>query len=826
MAYVELHARSAFSFLRGASTPEHLAQIAVQQGLGAMAVCDRNGVYGAPRFYTEANTQGLRPIVGSELTLEDGNVLPVLVMNRTGYRNLCRMITRAQLRAPKGETRILWAELEEFCEGLIALTGDQEGPLYDSVFRGNRTLADETMGRIIRAFRPGHVYVELQRHRVLHEERITSGLKELAEAHRLPVVATNGVRYAEAWGRDVHDVFTCLRHRTHLDEAGLLLNSNAERRVKSPREMAALFANLPDAITNTQRLADRLNFTLGDLGYQFPDFPVPDGTTMERVLIEQAHHGARGRYGTLSERVRLQLEKELELINRLGFAGYFLIVADMVRYARENNILIQGRGSAANSAVCYSLGITAVDPIKSDLLFERFLTEGRKAWPDIDLDLPSGDRREQVIQEVFRRYGRHGAAMTANVITYRGRSAMREIGKVLNFGEDVLKRFSDLFASGDFEHTLELEEQVIKAGIPRSHPRFRPLVGLYHRIYGLPRHLGQHSGGMVICQGRLDQVVPLENASMPGRTVVQWDKDDCEDLGIIKVDFLGLGMMAVLQESFALTQQRGHGVDLDSIPKNDEATFDLLQKADTIGTFQVESRAQMATLPRMKPACLYDVAIQVAIIRPGPIGGGLTHPYLARRSGKEPVTYMHPDLESLLERTLGVPLFQEQVLRIAMIIAGFDGEEVEDLRRAISFHRSDERMKKVVVKLIARMNERQVRAGPQFLRALRLSRKPRHQLRAAGLCKLLAQGSSRSRVLLRAAQQSAHGILFASHPHERRQAPGSEISTGVHRAFGCDVPNRGGQLHSARAQLRPGPAPGQSGSVDYRAGQASFFVFG
>jgi error-prone DNA polymerase len=344
MAYVELHARSAFSFLRGASTPEHLAQIAVQQGLGAMAVCDRNGVYGAPRFYTEANTQGLRPIVGSELTLEDGNVLPVLVMNRTGYRNLCRMITRAQLRAPKGETRILWAELEEFCEGLIALTGDQEGPLYDSVFRGNRTLADETMGRIIRAFRPGHVYVELQRHRVLHEERITSGLKELAEAHRLPVVATNGVRYAEAWGRDVHDVFTCLRHRTHLDEAGLLLNSNAERRVKSPRELAALFANLPDAITNTQRLADRLNFTLGDLGYQFPDFPVPDGTTMERVLIEQAHHGARGRYGTLSERVRLQLEKELELINRLGFAGYFLIVADMVRYARENNILIQGRG--------------------------------------------------------------------------------------------------------------------------------------------------------------------------------------------------------------------------------------------------------------------------------------------------------------------------------------------------------------------------------------------------------------------------------------------------------------------------------------------------
>jgi error-prone DNA polymerase len=708
MAYVELHARSAFSFLRGASTPEHLAQIAVQQGLGAMALCDRNGVYGAPRFYAEANTHGLRPIVGSELTLEDGSVLPVLVMNRTGYRNMCRMITRAQLRAPKGESRILWKELEEFCEGLIALTGDQEGPLYDPVFRGNRTLADETMSRIIRAFRPGHVYVELQRHRILHEERITRGLRELAEAHRLPVVATNGLLYAETSGRDVHDVFTCLRHHTHLDEAGLLLNSNAERRVKSPREMTALFFDLPEAITNTERLADRLDFTLGDLGYQFPDFPVPEGMSMECVLIEQTYRSAGRRYGWSTRRARLQLKKELNLITRLGFAGYFLIVADMVRYARENDILIQGRGSAANSAVCYVLGITAVDPIKQDLLFERFLTEGRKAWPDIDLDLPSGDRREQVIQEVFRRYGRHGAAMTANVITYRGRSAMREIGKVLNFGEDVLKRFSDLFASGDFEHTLELEEQVIKAGIPRSHPRFRPLVGLYHRIYGLPRHLGQHSGGMVICQGRLDQVVPLENASMPGRTVVQWDKDDCEDLGIIKVDFLGLGMMAMLQEAFALSHQRGHGMDLEGIPKDDAKTFALLQKAETIGTFQVESRAQMATLPRMKPAIFYDVAIQVAIIRPGPIGGGLTHPYLARRNGEEPVTYMHPDLEPLLKRTLGVPLFQEQVLRIAMLIAGFDGEEVEDLRRAISFHRSDERMKKVMVKLINRMNERQI----------------------------------------------------------------------------------------------------------------------
>jgi error-prone DNA polymerase len=708
MAYVELHARSAFSFLRGASTPEHLAQIAARQGLSAMALCDRNGVYGAPRLYAEANNCGLRPIVGSELTLEDGSVLPVLVMNRAGYRNLCRMITRAQLRAPKGESRILWAELEEFCEGLIALTGDEEGPLFDPVFRGDRTLADEALGRIIRAFRPGHVYVEVQRHRVLNEERITRGLRELAEAHRLPIVATNGVLYAERWGRDVLDVFTCIRNHTHLDGAGLLLSPNAQRQVKTAKEMTVLFADLPEAISNSERIADRLDFTLSDLGYEFPLFPVPSGETMEGALRKLTYFGAQQRYGSISGAVRSQLEKELYLIGRLGFAGYFLIVWDIVNFAREEGILVQGRGSAANSAVCYALGITAVDPVGGKLLFERFLSEGRKDWPDIDLDLPSGDRREKVIQEVFRRYGKHGAAMTANVITYRGRSAMREIGKALNFGEDILKRFSDLFASGDFAHTIELEDQVAQAGIPRSHERFRPLVQLYHRIYGLPRHLGQHSGGMVICQGRLDEIVPLENASMQGRVVVQWDKDDCEDLGIIKVDLLGLGMMAVLQDAMEMTHERGSGVDLAHIPMDDAATYKLLQTADTVGTFQVESRAQMATLPRMKPKEFYDVAIEVAIIRPGPIVGQLVHPYLARRNGEAPIDYIHPDLQPVLERTLGVPLFQEQMLRIAMVMADFDGGEAEELRRAMSFHRSEDRMKKVEEKLRTNMTRKKV----------------------------------------------------------------------------------------------------------------------
>lgn len=708
MAYVELHARSAFSFLRGASLPEHLAEVAVKQGLSAMALCDRNGVYGAPRFYGSSNEHGMKPLVGSELTIENGTVLPVLVASRAGYQNLCRMLTRAQLRSPKGQSRVLWSELEEFHEGLIALTGDSEGPLYESISGGNRQEADEALERIIQSFGVGSVYVEIQRHHAPDEERIVEGLIALASTHHLPIVATNGVLYSRVSGRDVLDVFTCIRHHTHLDAAGLALSINSQRHIKTPQQMVQLFHDLPEAIANTERITERLDFTLSNLGYEFPQYPVSAGESMEGMLHKLSYFGAQQRYGSITGVIRQQLEKELDLISRLKFAGYFLIVWDIVNFAREQGILVQGRGSAANSAVCYALGITAVDPVGGKLLFERFLSEGRKSWPDIDLDLPSGDRREKVIQEVFRRYGKHGAAMTANVITYRGRSAMREIGKALNFSEDILKRFSDLFASGDFAHTIELEDQVAQAGIARSHPRFKPLTQLYHQIYGLPRHLGQHSGGMVICQGRLDEVVPLENASMPGRVVTQWDKDDCEDLGIIKVDLLGLGMMAVLQDAVELSHQRGHGLDLAHIPKDDLATYELMQKADTVGTFQIESRAQMATLPRMKPKEFYDVVIEVAIIRPGPIVGQLVHPYLARRNQEQEISYIHPALQPVLERTLGVPLFQEQMLRIAMIMADFDGAEAEELRRAISFHRSDDRMNKVVAKLRRNMTIKQI----------------------------------------------------------------------------------------------------------------------
>ncbi|MDB6170690.1 MAG: polymerase alpha subunit, partial [Chthoniobacteraceae bacterium] len=706
MNYVELHARTAYSFLRGASLPEHLAERALQIGLQSVAVCDRNGFYGIPRFSSAAREKGVRAITGCELTMEDGTILPVLVENERGYRNLCTLLSLAHLRAPKGGCAIAWEELPGFCEGLIALTGDEEGPLRRA-FQIGPSEADAVLQKLSRLFGPGNVFLELQRHLIRGENRVLHQLAALGRRRGLPLLATNGVLYATAQGRQVLDVFACLRAHTHLDEAGLLLSPNSERRLKSGIEMGTLFPDYPEAISNTVSLAERLTFSLENLGYQFPHYDTPDDSSQADFLRYATLEGAHRRYGKrIPRNVLRQLRHELELINRLNFAGYFLIVWDLVNFCRSQNILVQGRGSAANSAVCYCLGITAVDAVECKLLFERFLSEGRTSWPDIDLDLPSGHRRESVIQEVYRRYGRHGAAMTANVITYRGRSAAREIGKALNFPESLIERFSALFSSGDYPHTLPLEAQLIEAGIPPEHPRTPAFLSLYQSIYGLPRHLGQHSGGMIICKEKLSSIVPLENASMPDRSVAQWDKEDCDSLGIIKVDLLGLGMMSVLQDTVELCSQRGCPVDLATIPKDDSAVFDLMCAADTIGVFQIESRAQMATLPRMQPRCFYDVCIEVAIIRPGPIQGDLVHPYLARRTGKEPAQYDDERLIPVLERTLGVPLFQEQLLKIAMVMGDFTGSEAEELRRALSFHRSPERMARVTLKLCERMAQK------------------------------------------------------------------------------------------------------------------------
>ncbi len=744
MSYVELHARSAFSFLRGASSPEDLAGEAARLELPAVALLDRDGFYGAPRFYAAAREHHLRARVGAEITMEDGSVVPLLVATRAGYQNLCQLITETKLteRPPSCSASVsqtllsespeataanqtpyepkptdrkrpcyaTWAELENYSTGLIALTGDDDGPVRRAWRTSGGAAANAALGKLLAIFGRDRVYVELQRHRRRGEEREITFLRDLAAAQRLPLLATGGVAYATAADRIVADVFTCLRWHTTLDTVGRRLELNAERRLKSPREMAERFADLPEAVAHSVRLDERLEFTLEKLGYQFPGFPTPTGETMDAYLRERTFAAAHERFGPLPENLQQQLNKELELIARLKFSGYFLIVWDICAWARQQKILVQGRGSAANSAVCYVLGITAVNPLKHRLLFERFLSDGRvgadgnPSWPDIDLDLPSGERRESVIQEIYRRYGQRGAAMTANVITYRGRSTTREIGKVLGFGVDAMDRFSSLYANGDFPHTLDLQQQLKMSGIAAQHPRAEAMVRLHALVRGLPRHLGQHSGGMVISRNELDKVVPLEPATMPGRSVCQWDKDDCENLGIVKIDFLGLGMMAVLQDSFELCSTRGGPHTFNDIPPDDPETYEKIRAADTVGVFQIESRAQMSTLPRFKPKNLYDLAMQVAIIRPGPITGHLVHPLIRRRDGLEKDDYIDPSVEHLmkpiLERTRGVILFQEQMLELSMTLAKFTGAQAEELRRAMGFTKHPEKLHAALAKLM------------------------------------------------------------------------------------------------------------------------------
>jgi error-prone DNA polymerase len=695
--YLELHARSAFSFLEGASAPEDLVARAAGLGLPALALLDRDGVYGLPRFHLAAKKAGLRAHLGAEVTATSGPRRPLLVATRTGYRNLCRLLTRLKLRAKKGEGAATPEEFAEHATGLICLTNAE---------RATEDLA---------LFGKDNVYVEIQRHFERDEEARNERAIEVARRLSLPLVATNGVCHATPERREVLDVFTALRHHTRLDTAGRLLARNSERHLKPAAEMERLFADLPEALARTAELSARLEFTLADLGYEFPKYPVPPGETMNSFLRERTGEGARLRYRPYHERARRQIERELALIEKLDLAGYFLIVWDLVQFCRREGILVQGRGSAANSAVCYSLGITAVDPVGMDLLFERFLSEERGEWPDIDLDLPSGDQRERVIQHVYQRYGERGAAMTANVITYRGRSAAREVGKVLGFEPEMLARLSGLVRTWEWKDPRDTPERQFRdAGLDLADPRIRKFFELYLAVQDLPRHLGQHSGGMVVCQGSLDTVVPLEPASMPGRVVVQWDKEDCADLGIIKVDLLGLGMMAALEESLELIRTScGEEVDLAHLPQEDPAVYDALQRADTIGLFQVESRAQMSCLPRLRPTTFYDIVVEVAIIRPGPIVGQMVHPYLRRRQGREPVDYLHPSLEPVLKRTLGVPLFQEQLLRIAMIAAGFTGGQAEELRRAMGFKRSEARMREIEVNLRAGMERNGIAGAAQ-----------------------------------------------------------------------------------------------------------------
>src|SRR5215216_417507 len=717
-SYVELHSRSAFSFLEGASVPEELIAAGLAMEMPAMALLDRDGVYGAPRFHLCGKKNGIKAHIGAEISIQKPNnqglcSVPVLVRNRTGYQNLCRLITLMKLRVPKhakpGECVATADELAAHAKGLVCLTGSFDGPIATGLRPGdpdNTAKAQHTTEWLIDLFGKKNVYAELQRHLDREEEARNHLVIEIARRNRLPLLATNGVCHATPAQREVADVFTCIRNHVRLETAGRILAQNSERYLKSAAMMQKLFADLPEAIANTSELSSRLKFTLEDLGYEFPKYAVPPGETMISFLRKRTEEGARARYTGINhaptyERAHPQLERELKLIEKLKLEGYFLIVWDIVQFCRREGILVQGRGSAANSAVCYSLGITAVDPVGMDLLFERFLSEERGEWPDIDLDLPSGDQREKTIQYVYKRYGKLGAAMTANVITYRGRSAAREVGKVLDFDEETLSRLSALVHAWEWKDPKDSSERQFRdAGLDLSQPRIKKFFELYQLVQDLPRHLGQHSGGMVICQGQLDSIVPLEPAAMPGRVVVQWDKEDCADLGLIKVDLLGLGMLAVLEDSIQLIRDSyGEEVDLAHLPQNDPKVYEALQNADTIGMFQVESRAQMSCLPRLRPKKFYDIVVQVAIIRPGPIVGNMVHPYLKRRQGREAVTYAHPCLEPILARTLGVPLFQEQLLRVAMDCAGFSGGEAEELRRAFGFKRSEARMREIEVKL-------------------------------------------------------------------------------------------------------------------------------
>ncbi|HTX02419.1 MAG TPA: error-prone DNA polymerase [Candidatus Acidoferrales bacterium] len=716
-AYAELHSWSNFSFLEGGSHPEEMAERAAALGLCALALTDRDGLYGMVRFSKHAERAGLPAICGAELTLEldeEAEAAPkraraahevptrsprlvLLAENERGYANLAQAISTAQLRGRKRDARLHLRDLDGKTDGLIALSGGANGLCERALQAGDECGALE-MGARLRELFPGAFYCELQHHLRPEDGVLAQGMIRVAEQLRVPYVATNGVAYATKDDALLADVLTCIKYKRVLQSAGTLLRPNHEHYLKSPAQMAHLFAAYPRAITATLEIAERCRFRLTKLPNQFPLYPVPpEEGTRHNYLRTLVFRGAATRYGTpLDPKVERQLEYELGMIARLDLAGYFLIVWDIVRAAQELRVLCQGRGSAANSAVCYALGITAVDPVGMELLFERFLTEERGEVPDIDIDFAHQDR-EKVIQYVYERYGRAHAAMTAEVITYHERSAIRDIGKALGLD---LERVELLAREYDAQESLEDAATL-------AEPEVSALIGTFcRRIDGFPRHMGIHSGGMVITRDPLVRVAPVEWATMRDRTIVQWDKDDLQDLGLIKIDLLGLGMLSLLREAFEHFRNvypERSPLSLATIPADDTATYEMLQRADSIGVFQVESRAQQSMLPRLKPARFYDIVIQVAIIRPGPIQGDMIHPFLRRRSGMEPVTYPHPKLKPILERTLGVPLFQEQGMRMAIEAAGFTPGQADQLRRAMGHKRSHERMAEIYPKLVGGM---------------------------------------------------------------------------------------------------------------------------
>jgi error-prone DNA polymerase len=692
-AYVPLWCKSHYSFLEGASAPEALVEEAQRLGLRSLALTDRDGVYGIVRAHVQARTLGVQLLIGAQVTVSEGSHLLLLAQDRRGYAHLCRLLTMGHGRAPKGQSVVTWEEVAAHAPGLLALWGG-EGSLL--------TQAPEptSVASLLRDAFSDRFYALLTRHRQASDVPQEQRLRTRAARYGLPLVAAIEVLYHTPAQRPLQDVLTCIRHQVTLTTAGRRIKPNAEHTLLTPEAFTALFADTPEAVARTAEVAARCMFALGELRYRYPAERVPAGCTSTQWLRELTFAGARQRYhGAIPPAVVTQLEKELALIAALDYGGYFLTMHEIVEFCREREILCQGRGSAANSAVCYCLGITAIDPVQMDLLFERFLSRERAEPPDIDLDIMH-TRREEVIQHVYERYGRAHAAMVANVVRYRPRSAVREVGKVLGLPATTLDRLAKLLAHDGVMSVDTLQQ----AGLEPDAPVHGHLLRLANALLDCPRHLSIHPGGFLLGHEPVSEIVPIEPATMPGRTVIQWDKEDIEALGLFKVDLLGLGALTQLDLCFQLLHQhRGVALSLATIPPEDAETFAMIGHGDTVGVFQIESRAQMAMLPRLKPQSLYDLVIEVSIVRPGPIAGGMVHPYLRWRTGAEPVTYPHPSLVPVLEKTLGVPLFQEQVMKLAIVAADYTPGEAAQLRRDMAAWRRSGRIEQHRERLVTRM---------------------------------------------------------------------------------------------------------------------------
>ncbi len=695
-SYVELHCHSAFSLLDGASLPEELARRAAELDMPALALTDHNGLYGAVRFARACEREGVRPLIGAELCLKGGFHITLLAMDAVGYANLCRLITTAQLAGEKGRPVLTWDMLGERSAGLLCLSGCREGELSRLVRGAQSGRAVAAAMRYVELFGRDRFFVELQHSMYPDDAGRCAALVALARECGVGYVASNNVHYARKEQHRLHDVLTCIRSRSTLDDC-TELKLNAEFYLKSHKEMCALFREYPDAVYAAGELAERCNVALEFSSYRFPEFSLPEGESARSYLERVCRRKMRERYREVTAEVESRVTYELGLIEKLGLSGYFLIVWDIMEYAKVHGIPAQGRGSAANSIVAYILGITKVDPIRNRLFLGRFLNEEMSSIPDIDIDVSTA-HREELIRYVYEKYGREHTAMVCTYITFQARNALREVGKVLGMPVQVTDRLARSvswygYGPRDLSKALTGIDEFASYF---SRVTFQEYIDICRQVEDLPRHLSIHNGGVLISSCPLDEIVPLERAAMPGRVVCQWDKDSVADAGLIKIDLLGLRMLSLLDEARLLVE-REHGItaDLDALPQDDASVYDMICNCDTIGVFQIESRAQMQTLPRTRPRSIDDLTVEVSIVRPGPIQGNMVHPYIRRRNGREKVTYLHPALAPILEETLGVILFQEQVIQAAVAVAGFSPGEADELRRAMSRKRSVEAIERL-----------------------------------------------------------------------------------------------------------------------------------